>query len=220
MGNQNVTLHLFIACVFGDPHTVTLDGHMYTFNGKGEFTLIETADNRFTLQGRMVEATDMAQNTVPATVFSAIAGREDNSDTVQFELSDANQLNTLVNGEVVDFEGLPEQNFNNVTVADLGSNTFSATFLSGAYMDVKVQNGILSIVIVSLPTCFRGTTRGLMGSFNGDTSDDLIPKDSTQPIPLNSSLETIHESFGITCRLGLSIYIFGILVNLSYLFSI
>ena len=28
----------------GDPHLVTLDGHKYTFNGRGEFTLTETSD--------------------------------------------------------------------------------------------------------------------------------------------------------------------------------
>ena len=45
-----------LACVFGDPHLITLDLHKYTFNGYGEYMLIETVDNSFTLQGRMVEA--------------------------------------------------------------------------------------------------------------------------------------------------------------------
>ena len=34
---------------------MTLDLHKYTFNGKGEFVLIETNDESFTLQGRMIE---------------------------------------------------------------------------------------------------------------------------------------------------------------------
>ena len=42
--------------MFGDPHLLTLDGHQYTFNGRGEFILIETRDDRFTLQGRMIPA--------------------------------------------------------------------------------------------------------------------------------------------------------------------
>lgn len=189
--------------MFGDPHTVTLDGHMYTFNGKGEFILIETISNRFTLQGRMVEATNAGQMAVSATVFSALAGKEDYSDTVQFELNSTNQVIALVNGELVDFEGLSEQEFDNVTVTDLGNNKLAATFASGIYLDVKEENAFLSIVIVSLPTSFQGTTRGLMGSFNGDISDDLVPRYRTEPIPNNSSLETIHESFGVTCKLSL-----------------
>ena len=178
-----------------------MDTCSYTFNGKGEFILIETIDNRFTLQGRMVEATDTNQAVVPATVFSAIVGKEEYSDTVQFELSSTNQLNALVNGELIDFEGLSEQEFNNVTINDLGNNTLTATYSSGAYLNVREENGILSIVIVSLPTSFQGTTRGLMGSFNGDTSDDLVPRNSTEPLSLNSSLQLIHESFGVTCKL-------------------
>ena len=54
------------------------------------------------------------------------------------------------------------------------------------------------MVIVSLPVAFRGKTSGLMGNFNGNTSDDLTPKGGGEPIPLNSSLEVIHEQFGIT----------------------
>ena len=75
------------AIVRGDPHIVTLDGLEYTFNGKGEFSLIVTPDDSFTLQGRMVEATDANGTSVPATVFSAIVGRQSNSDAVQFEIN-------------------------------------------------------------------------------------------------------------------------------------
>ena len=190
--------------MYGDPHIVTLDGFKYTFNGKGEFTLIETMDNSFTLQGRMLEATDPDGNLVPATVFTAIVGKQDDSDTVQFELS-RRGVDTLVNGERVEFGDLPEQDFNNVTVADRGNNTLSATFSSGVHLEVTEENQILSVLIVSLPNSFQGTTLGLMGPFNRNTSDDLLPRASVgqsnpQPLPLNSNLQQIHQLFGITCE--------------------
>ena len=72
-----------VACIYGDPHIVTLDGHKYTFNGKGEFTMIQTDDSTFTVQGRMVEANDNGGSEVPATVFSALCAKAMNSDTVQ-----------------------------------------------------------------------------------------------------------------------------------------
>ena len=183
---------------------MTLDGLKYTFNGQGEFTLIETVDNSFTLQGRMVEATDADGNLAPATVFSAIAGKQDDSDTVQFELS-RRGVDALVNGERVEFGDLSEQDFNNVTLTDLGNNTLSATFSGGAYLEVKEENQILSVLIVSLPNSFRGRTLGLMGPFNGNTSDDLLPRMSAgeeepRPIPLNSNLQQIHQLFGVTCE--------------------
>ena len=188
----------------GDPHIVTLDGLQYTFNGKGEFTLIGTPDDSFTLQGRMIPAVDTNGSAVLATVFSAIVGKQGDSDSIQFELTE-NGTTAFVNNEPVDFSVLSEQEFNNVTVSDLGNSTLSATFSSGAYLEVKEENGIISVVIVSLPEHFKDVpTHGLMGSFNGNTSDDLLPRLGTNPLPLNSSLQEIHELFGLTCKCGSS----------------
>ena len=105
------------ACIYGDPHVISLDGLKYTFNGKGEFTLIETVNNVFTLQGRMVEVDTNPEiqfgsgsPAAPATVFSAIAGKQIDSDTVQFTIiGNDDQIQTTVSGAVVDFEMLPEQ---------------------------------------------------------------------------------------------------------------
>jgi len=63
---------------------ITLDGYKYTFNGKGEFTLVEHKDGIFTLQARMVQAENSDGTLVRATVFSAVAAKQNNSDTVQF----------------------------------------------------------------------------------------------------------------------------------------
>ena len=185
-----------------------MDGLRYTFNGKGEFTLIETVNEIFTLQGRMVEV-ETSSDTVfdsdsPATVFSAIAGKQIDSDTVQFTISDDDQIVSTVNGVVVDFEVLPEQSFMNVVVEDRGNGTYTATFSSGAYVEVKSANGFISLLLVSLPNNFMNMTRGLMGSFNGDTADDLAPKVGSGTgvqISSNTSLEEIHNQFGITCKL-------------------
>ena len=83
---------------------------------------------------------------------------------------------------------------------DVGNKTVEAIFSSGVLISGKEENGIISVLMVSLSNSYTGSTSGLMGIFNGDTSDDLIPKNSTEPLPLNSSLETIHRSFGITCK--------------------
>ena len=188
-----------IACVYGDPHIVTLDGYKYTFNGKGEFTLIETPGDRFTLQARMVEATGVGGGAVEATVFSALVAKQNDSDTVQLELS-RRGIDARVNGMRVDFEDVVQQSFNNVTLFDVGNKTIEAIFSSGILISAKEENGIISVLLVSLSNSYLGITRGLMGIFNGDTSDDLIPKGSSEPISLNSSLETIHRLFGITCK--------------------
>ena len=190
---------LHAACVYGDPHIVTLDGHKYTFNGKGEFTLIETEDDFFNLQGRMVEITDNNDRPSSATVFSAIVAKENNSDTVQFQVS-RRGVDVLINRERLIFGDLQELTLNGVTVSSLGNDTYAATFTSGAYVQVREELDYLSVLIVSLPDSFRNLTRGLMGLFNGDASDDLLPKDGSIPLPLDSSLQMIHEEFGLTCK--------------------
>lgn len=194
-------LMLHLACVYGDPHLVTLDLHKYTFNGFGEFVLIETVDNSFTLQGRMIEASTNdsvnIQNT--GTVLSALAAKESYSDTVQLQLDSLRGIAALVNGEMVDFSEITEQEFRNVTVADLGNKTLIATFSSGPSLKVQEENAIISVMIVSLPLSLRNQTQGLMGNYNGNPSDDLLPRGGNERLPLNMNLREIHEQFGITC---------------------
>lgn len=122
--------------MYGDPHIVTLDGHKYTFNGKGEFLLIEALDGSFVLQGRMAgapEATDIRRDA--ATVFTALAAKQNNSDTIQIELSDAFLMR--INGDVYTFDVVNEETFNNVLVSKGGNNSYSATFSSGIYIGFK-----------------------------------------------------------------------------------
>lgn len=186
--------------MYGDPHMVTLDLHKYTFNGKGEFILIQELNNSFTLQGRMVETTNDNNNIVPATVFSALVAKQNDSDTVQLQLDNFTNIIALVNGEEIDFSELTEQEFNNVTVADLGNNTFTATFSGGPFVKVQEENEIISVMLVSLPSSYRNRTQGLMGNYNGDTADDLTPRGRGQALQLNSTLRDIHELFGVTCK--------------------
>ena len=107
----------------------------------------------------------------------------------------------MINGEEVDFMFLKEYEFANVSINDLGNSTYSASFSSGAYLEVKQEIGIFSFLVVSLPKMFRvAGTSGLMGSFNGNQSDDLLPNSAGVPLALNSSLQDIHQLFGITCE--------------------
>lgn len=192
---------LTLAGFFGDPHIITLDGLKYTFNGKGEFILIEDVANRFILQGRMVQAINSAQNFSRGTVFSTVVAKQNDSDAVQFEMNeDEVTLDVLVDGIIVNFDELFEQTFDNVIVTNLENNTIGATFSSGPYIEAKAENGIISVLVVSLPDSFKGITRGLMGIYNDDTSDDLTARGSTISLPTDSSLQDIHYQFGISCK--------------------
>ena len=149
----------------------------------------------------MVQALNNIDNPIAATIFSAIVGKEVYSDSVQFQLTDDNSgIEVLMNGELVDFEGLTEQVFNNVTIRQENSTIASAVFASGVYLEVRAANGILSTLLVSLAESYRFQTTGLMGNFDNDISNDLLPRGSDAPISLASSLQDIHNLFGVTCK--------------------
>ena len=165
----------------------------------------------------MVEVESDAGTNAPATVFSAIACKQNDSGSVQFTIAAESSINTTVNNETVNIEELSEQMFTNVVVMDKGNGTYAATFSSGAYIEVRSENGFISLLLVSLPSNFINNTRGLMGSFNGDTEDDLAPKvenGTGDPISINSSLEEIHNQFGITCIFSIYMYNIHVLYNI------
>ena len=190
-----------LACIFGDPHIITLDGLKYTFNGKGEFTMVKTDDESFTLQGRMDTILDVDRNPTLGTVFTALAAREERTNTtVQFNIL-GDGIQVYVNHEIAILAGISELIKENVTMRDNGNNSVSAFFKDGAKMEIKAENGIISVMLITLPDFLKGRTQGLMGNFNGDSSDDLIPKSASKAISANSSLEDIHNIFGLSCKL-------------------
>jgi hypothetical protein len=52
----------------GDPHLTTIDGHEYSFQAAGEFSLLRSADGRFELQARQVPYQDSRSVTINVAV--------------------------------------------------------------------------------------------------------------------------------------------------------
>lgn len=179
---------------------VTLDGHRYTFNGKGEFTMVESLDGSFVIQVRFTEPSDESifagEN---GTVIIALVAQNTGSDIVQFETID-NKLITLVNGDEINFRELEELKFRNLTLSIKDEKTVFARFSSGVSLTVRDSSFLISDVAVTLPYAYYQQTRGLMGQFNGNTMDDLLPKNGNHSISLSSSLKEIHYEFGLTCE--------------------
>ena len=193
-----------LARTFGDPHLVTLDGHKYTFNGHGEFVLVQSLDESLIVQVRMTEpqtAINGSNQTLAGsgTVISALVARHNESDILQFDLVNG-KLVALVNGDKVDFSELSEQEFKNLTVINKGNRTLSAVLTTGVTITVKENNNIFSDVSVTLSDNYYRNTQGLLGQYNGNKDDDFLPKNSTTSLLLNSTLEEIHDKFGLTCK--------------------
>lgn len=84
---------LFSARFFGDPHIITLDEKKYTFNGWGEYTLMEidTGTTRFTMQGRTDRAVTQNGTITDATIFTAVAASDNANASLQVELKENKQ---------------------------------------------------------------------------------------------------------------------------------
>ena len=72
--------------MWGDPHINTIDGLGYTFNGLGEFTLINTINSTFTLQGRTARTITNGTE-MDSTIFTAAAAKDSDSDNVNVMLN-------------------------------------------------------------------------------------------------------------------------------------
>ncbi|KAK2172014.1 hypothetical protein NP493_1002g01061 [Ridgeia piscesae] len=198
---------LFIGWFYGDPHIRTLDGFQYTFNGLGEYTLIETTHGNFTLQGRTAKARDANGTETDATVFSAFAARDSDSDTVHVEMtSERKGLDVFVAAQNVsnwfnDANVTNDKEFRNVIITKKTITEIEVSFKSGLSLTIGVSAEQLDIT-VGAPDTFKNQTKGLMGVFNGDPMDDLLPPGVNAVALSNSSSEkTIFNEFGELWRI-------------------
>lgn len=97
--------------VFGDPHFVTFDNLDYTFNGKGEFVLVRSMEEKYGLdvQGRFEQLPMSAYGEVRATQLTAVVARGNSSTAIEVRLRplDARwryRMDVLANGKRIYFD--------------------------------------------------------------------------------------------------------------------
>ncbi|XP_077868996.1 sushi domain-containing protein 2-like [Saccoglossus kowalevskii] len=192
----------------GDPHIHTLDGTPYTFNGQGEFSLMKTTGNSFSMQGRMQPLTADSQ----ATVFTAVVMKAASTDTVQIEVNNRGDLvawiASLSDGswKTVNFEERGSWPFTGVTVTkdqlpETESITITAVFVtSGISVQFTASSGIMMMSFVLIaPQTLMSNTQGLLGTWNNDPDDDFTRPDGVY-ISTTLSLHDIHYHFGMHCK--------------------
>ncbi|XP_071322895.1 sushi domain-containing protein 2-like [Trachinotus anak] len=158
------------AVVFGDPHFITFDGVSYSFNGKGEYTLVTSAEKQLTIQGR----TEPVNGTIKATTLTAVAMKEASSDVIEVRLDSAHSsLEVLQNQKTLSFAEQSWMDLHGVSVFSPTSKNVTVMFPTGAGVEVRLREGTMTTTVL-LPEEFRDSTLGLLGKMNGDASDDLV----------------------------------------------
>lgn len=162
----------------GDPHFLTLDDLSYTFNGYGEYTLLDMPASQFTIQVRTAPLFDASNKLTDGTVFKAFAV-QDGYETIQLEIDIFNDILIYYNGKIVDLNETEILVYHRLTLIITESGYFikSSTQIN---MEVQItpERNALSI-ICHVPKLFNGKTRGLLGNFDGDPNNDFMLPNGT-----------------------------------------
>ena len=157
------------------------------------------------MQGRMVPITSSDQGQSNGTVLSSIVvTTSTNNDIIELRSSnDSDCITVLINGVHSDLSIGLKHYYTGFTVEILSCNDISVLFNEiGIRIEVKEQNGgFFNSIGISMSEMYINMTIGLLGNYNYDPNDDLLPSNSLWPLPLSSTVEDIHNNFGLSCKL-------------------
>ncbi|XP_078588078.1 mucin-like protein [Branchiostoma floridae x Branchiostoma japonicum] len=187
---------IFIRIIFirGDPHFTTIDGKDYTFNGLGEYTLVDALDGEFLVQGRTRKAIGPDGVETAATVLSAVAARTSNSSSVQVNHEEGEFRLFVDNIFTPEFNDLSSEEFlafTDVMISKGTNGSVVAEFTSGARLEVYEKAGVPA-TMMHLPGDYMHQTKGLMGVWNGDPDDDFTRPNGTI-LSTNATDEEIYD---------------------------
>ncbi|XP_068697609.1 mucin-like protein [Montipora foliosa] len=184
-----------------DPHFKTLDGGNYTFNGLGEYVMVDGKDGKFQLQAR----TGLAQgNSTTATIFIAGAAKEENTSTVEVRVKPGGGLSILLEGEIYnDYNNLTNRSVNvggNITFSKPEENCLEVSFPSTS--NVKFCEKKQSMLFVVSPAIdYKNATKGLLGTWNDNPDDDFALPDGSVLLP-SLTARAIHFEFGVKWQIN------------------
>ncbi|KAJ8036652.1 Latent-transforming growth factor beta-binding protein 4 [Holothuria leucospilota] len=175
--------------VYGAGHYVTFDGRYYTFNGVGEFILLRIEEAALEIQAR-----SQVPKTIPrvnGTVITAIAIKLEN-DLLEFTAgSDGTTIKTFLNRVEITTDNLiqgfkvserlsvslgPDAVNHSRQVMDLVLlPSYASNVAVKIFLRMNIVSGSLNyLMTISENALQRGSTEGLLGVYNGDSSDDFL----------------------------------------------
>lgn len=178
-----------LASAFGDPHFVTFDGANFTFNGYGEYVLLEAVLTNLRVQARAQPRTRPDGTQDRGTGLTALAVQEGNSDVVEVRLAGGTgSLQVLLNQQVLSFTEQKWMDLKGMFLSVSGRDSVSIMLSSGAGLEVSVQGSFLSLTVL-LPEKFLTHTQGLLGTLNDNATDDFTLRSGRVLPPTSSSRE-------------------------------
>ncbi|CAH1106298.1 unnamed protein product [Psylliodes chrysocephalus] len=199
-----------IAGVYGDPHVVTFDDVEYTFNGKGEFSLVKSVTklDNLEVQGRFEQMDPNAYGEVRATQLTSIVAKGNNTISVEIRRRPLDsrwryRLDVIADNRRLYFDrpSLKFQHFQGVTIYTptyiLNQSEVLIMFDNGAGVEVLDNQGYMS-ARVFLPWSFINKTVGLFGNWSFNKEDDFALPDGTKAAVVSNinDMERVYNDFG------------------------
>lgn len=114
----------------------------------------------------------------------------DESNTLQVQLN-----RTLMTGDVSNINDSISNEY--VDITRTGANKITSSFYNGVSVTVTLSTGILNFM-AALPHEFMGNTKGLLGNFNQNDTDDLVYPNGT--VLSTGAGDRMTHLFGQTCK--------------------
>ncbi|CAH1226370.1 HMCN1 [Branchiostoma lanceolatum] len=171
-GCRNYTVNIGWTWSHWNPHFTTMDGISYTFNGLGEYVIVDVDNGLYQVQDR----TALAPGSSHATIISAVAITERGKLPIQTNVVGNSSLDLYINGSLADtsvFESNEEMEVgDNAVILKPSNDSLLVVFFSGVTVKVSAKKGMLAVEF-SAPPEFRGKVRGLLGRWDGDSTNDF-----------------------------------------------
>ncbi len=186
------------ASSFGDPHLSTFDQQVFSFQAAGEFILSKSMDDTFEVQARYtpLSGTDMSAN---AAIAMRVMG-----DRVGLYASKDGPPRILVNGEALNLSATESifrpLAFGGTVVYDGVHGEAMIVWPDGSYLTAFLRQGLLGRVTLTVPADRRGRLTGLLGNFDGNTTNDYQIRDG-QTLAIPVPTPTVYSVFGESWRL-------------------
>lgn len=178
----------------GDPHLVTLDRVAYDFQAAGEFVLIEATEGApFEVQVRQESGgsrqcpSSVAFNTAVATMIG--------SSRVAIYAGQDPAL--FIDGTPARLPGGSLPLGDDAAVVQSG-NKYTLFWSSGERLEVQ-SHGTLLDIFVSVPEERRGQLRGLLGTYDGDQTNELQLRDG-EVLPSPIDWDDLYGKFADSWR--------------------
>ena len=179
---------------------------------------MKTKNDPFVLQGRAEPTGEGSFNASVFTAFSmallanasdGFTANDPSSTVLHVQLATNNtllvyakQIGRMACADITsNFTALSDTSIlvlGNVIISRPNNVTFQAVYGSGISVRVEAKKGLLTVVFAG-PMDLMGQTRGLMGVWDEDSTNDFTAQNGTV-LPPDSSDRTIHFDFGLSCK--------------------